>query len=149
MAVEHVNRQEKEIRLSESSKTGDIYVERIKPDVLKMTMEHGAEFPRGSDELSARGRHALDDIAKAVRNHGHSTVTIVAYANDASSSRANRILSEQRARAVADYLRQKGVGDQGINARGRGRPVLLPASKAAQKNPWYRRVEITVKGEDA
>jgi len=124
-----------------------ISFERTRPGVLKMSMEHGAEFPRGSSELSMRGRDALDDIAKAVRNHGPSTVMIVAYANDAPSSRANRILSEKRARAIADYLRQKGVGDQGISAKGKGRPILLPASKIAQKNPWYRRIEITVKGK--
>jgi len=148
MIVDHMNQQEKEIRLSKGSKRGYIYVERIKPDVLKITMEHGAEFSRGSSELSIQGRQALDDIAKAVSKHGRSTVTIVAYANDAPSIKANRRLSEQRARAVADYLKQKGIGDQGISSRGKGRPVLLPASKAAQKNPWYRRVEITVKGEE-
>jgi len=147
--VDHMNQQEKEIRLSEGSKKRDIYVERTRPDVLKISMERGAEFSRGSSELGIQGRHALDDIAKAVRNHGHSTVTIVAYANDAPSSRANRILSEQRARAVADYLREKGVGDQGISATGRGRPVLLPASKTAQKNPYYRRVEIIIQGKAA
>jgi len=148
MVVDHMNRQEEEIRLSETGKKGDIYIERIRPDVLKITMEHGAEFSAGSAELSVRGRQALDDIAKAVRHHGHSTVTIVAYTNDAPSIKANRRLSEQRARAVANYLKQKGVGDQGISSSGKGRPVLLPASKAAQKNPWYRRVEITVKGEE-
>jgi len=149
MVVDHMNQQEKEIRLSEAGKKGDIYVERIRPDILKMTMEHGAEFPRGSSKLSVQGRNTLDDIAKVVRRHEPSTVTVVSYANDASSSEANRVLSEQRARAVADYLRMKGVGDSGISSEGKGRSVLLPASKAAQKKPWYRRVEIIVKGKPA
>jgi len=148
LVVDHMNRQEKEIRLSEGSKNGDVYVERIRPDVLKVTMDHGAEFPEGSSELSAQGRQALDDIARAVQKHGRSSVTIVAYANDASSLKANRILSEHRARAVADYLQQQGIGDPAISATGKGRPIFLPASKIAQKNPYYRRVEIIVKGMD-
>ncbi len=146
MVVDHMNQQEKGIRLSEAGKKGDIYVERVRPDVLKLTMEHGAEFPRGSPKLTVRGRRALDDIARVVRQHGPSTLTIVAYANDAPSSRANRVLSEQRARAVADYFRQKGVGGSGMSVKGKGRPFFLPANKAAQKRPWYRRVEIIVKG---
>jgi len=99
--------------------------------------------------LGEEGRKALDDVAKVVRKHESSTVTIVSYANDASSSKANRILSEQRARAVADYLKLKGVGDSGIKSKGNGRPILLPASKVAQKKPWYRRVEIIIQGKTA
>ncbi|MDQ6996074.1 MAG: OmpA family protein [Mariprofundus sp.] len=147
LVVEHMNQQEKEIRLSAVGKNGDVYVERIKPDVLKITLEHGAEFPVGSSELSLQGSRALDDVARAVQKHGQSTVTIVAYANDAASSRANTILSENRAIAVADYLHQHGVGDSAISAKGKGRPVLLPASKITQKNPYFRRIEITVKGQ--
>jgi len=149
LVVEHMNQQEKEIRLSEGSKNGDVYVKRVKPDVLKITMDHGAEFPVGSSELSEQGRQALDDVARAVQKHGQSTVTVVAYANDASSARANRTLSENRAIAVADYLHQHGVGGSAISATGKGRPVLLPASKTAQKNPYFRRVEIIVKGRAA
>jgi outer membrane protein OmpA-like peptidoglycan-associated protein len=146
LVVDQMNQQETEIRLSEGSKNGDLYIERVKPDVLKITMEHGAEFPVGSAALSEQGRLALDDVARVVQKHGQSTVTIVAYANDAASSRANRALSEHRARAVADYLQQHGVGDSTISTKGKGRPILLPASKIAQKNPYYRRIEITVKG---
>jgi len=147
--VDQMNQQEKEIRLSEAGRKRNIYVERIRPDILKMTMEHGAEFSWGSAKLSAQGRNTLDDIAEVVRKHEPSKVTIVAYSNDAPTSKANRILSEQRALTVANYLRRKGVGDSGLSARGRGRPVLLPASKTAQKNPYYRRIEIIVQGKAA
>jgi len=149
IVVDHVNQQEKEIRLSEGSKKGDLYIERLRPDVLKMTMEHGAEFSRGSSTLSLRGRRALDDIARAIGKHGYSTITIVAYANDAPTAKANRVLSEHRARAVADYLKQNSDSSAEINARGKGRPVLLPASKTAQKKPYYRRVEIIIQGKAA
>lgn len=148
IVVEHMNQQEKEIRLSRAGKNGDIYIERIRPDVIKMTLEKGAEFPPASAELSPHGRNTLDDIARIVRQHEPSTVTIVAYSNDAPSSKANRDLSERRARTVADYLKLKGVGDSGIHSKGKGRPILLPASKTVQKNPWYRRIEIIVKGKE-
>ncbi len=149
LVVGHMNEQEKEIRLSEGSKNGDAYVERIKPDVLKITLDHGAEFPVGSSKLSVQGRQVLGDIAKAVQRHGRSSVTIVAYANDASSLKANKTLSRHRALAVADYLHQHGVGDPAISATGKGRPIFLPASKTAQQNPYYRRIEIIVTGQDA
>jgi len=149
LIVEHMNQQENEIRLSKSSKNGDIYVKRVRPNVLKISMDHGAEFPIGSAALSQQGRQALDEVARVVQQHGRSTVAIVAYANDAPTSKANRALSEQRARAVADYLRGQGVGDPDINAKGKGRPVFLPGGKSAQKNPYYRRVEIIVTGQKA
>ena len=144
-----MNQQEKAIRLSKSSKSGEVYVRRVAPDRLKISMEGGAEFPAGSAELSRQGRQVLGDVASIVKKHGHSTVAVVAYANDASSIKANRALSEQRARAVANYLRQQGVGDSGVSARGAGRPIFLPASNIAQKNPWYRRVEIIVTAQPA
>lgn len=149
LVVDHMGRQEKEIRLSEGNRNGDLHVQRIQSDVLKITLDHGAEFPVGSFELSQQGRQALSDVAMAVQTHGRSTLTIVAYANDAASSSANRVLSEHRARAVADYLQQHGVGDAAIRATGKGRPILLPASKTAQKKPYYRRIEITVTGRAA
>ncbi len=149
LIVEHMNQQEKEIRLSKSSKNGDVYVRRVRPDVLKISMERGAEFPVGSAELSKQGRQVLNDVARIVQKHGHSTVAVVAYANDASSVKANRALSEQRARTVANYLRQQGVGDPAISAKGKGRPIFLPASKVAQQNPWYRRIEIIITAQPA
>ena len=149
LVVDHMNQQEREIRLSEGSKNGDAYIERVKPDVLKITLDHGAEFPIGSAELSGKGRQILDDIARAVQQHGQSTVAVVAYANDASSAKENRDLSGRRARTVANYLHQHGVGDPAISSTGRGRPMFLPASKIAQKNPYFRRVEIIIKAMPA
>lgn len=149
MVIDLMNQQEKEIRLSEGNKKGDLYIERLRPDTLKITMDHGAEFPAGSSELTTQGRQALDDVAKAVQKHGQSTITIVAYANDALSAKANKTLSSHRALAVANYLQQQGVGAPGIKTKGKGRPVFLPGSKVAQKNPYYRRVEITIKGQPA
>ena len=147
--VDRMNRQEKEIRLSSGAKKGDVFVQRLDQGTLKLTMSHGAEFPRSSSELTDRGRQALDDIASSVRKHGHSTLTIVAYANDATTVKANRDLSQRRAQAIADYLIRKGVGDAGISAKGRGRPILLPADKTAQRDPYYRRVEIIIQGKPA
>jgi len=149
LIVEQMNRQEKEIRLSAGGKNGDVYVQRVRPDVLKISMAHGAEFPVGSARLSRQGRQALNDVARVVQKHGRSTIAVVAYANDAASVRANRALSEQRARVVAGYLREQGVGDPSISAKGRGRPIFLPASKIAQQNPWYRRVEIIITARPA
>jgi len=73
-----------------------------------------AEFPVGSAELSKQGRQVLNDVVRIVQKHGNSTAAVVAYANDASSVKANMALSEQRARTVANYIRQQGVGDPGI-----------------------------------
>jgi len=85
LVVEHMNQQEQEIRLSEASKHGDVYVRRMRPNVLRISMERGAEFPPGS----------------------------------------------------------------AISIKGKGRPIFLPASKVAQHNPWYRRIEIMVTGQPA
>ena len=135
LVVDRMNQQEKEIRLSEGSKNGNVYVERIRPDVLKVTMSHGAEFREGSSELSVQGRQALDDIAMAIQKHGHSNVTIVAYANDASSSRANRILSGHRASAVPVISGNRGLAALlSAPQAGAGRFFCLPA-KLRKRTP--------------
>lgn len=142
--VEHMNQQEKAIRLSAGVRNGDIYVERVRPDRLKLSLEHGAEFARGSAELSKRGKADLSAVAEAIARHGPVDVSIVAYANDAPGAAENARLSAQRAHAVADYLRQHGLDAPSLRSEGKGRPVILPAGEKAQKNPYFRRVEIIV-----
>ena len=115
-----------------------------------ITMRQGAEFPKGESTLTKAGSEALNTIATAIREHSSKPeVTIIAYANDAPSVKANARLSRARAEAIADYLRHQNIGDASLKHEGRGRPVILPADKVAQQNPYYRRVELLITEQPA
>ena len=145
LIVNRMNDQERAIRLSKAAHRGDLEIRRDRPDRLHITMRQGAEFPEGGSELTREGKQALDTVSDAIREHGSNPeISIIAFANDASSSRANARLSRDRAASIADYLHQQGIGSADISHEGRGRPLLLPASKRAQQNPWYRRVELII-----
>lgn len=78
-------------------------------------------FASGSTSLSARDRELLDDIVAFVLADPTIERVFVDGHSDRLGSRIdNRALSEQRANAVADYLKARGVAEDLITVRAHG-----------------------------
>jgi outer membrane protein OmpA-like peptidoglycan-associated protein len=91
---------------------------------------------------------ALDDAAQAVisqatdlaKTRAHPVVSVTGFADPTGSKEANILLSELRARRVADLLQQGGVTVRSIHPIGRGSVKFTMVSQES------RRVEIAVDG---
>lgn len=80
---------------------------------LDALAEDGIDFRRGRAKITRRIAVALDKAATTIRSCAPGTIEIRA-AGDATGDR----LAQQRAEAVADYLRREGVGDHRLVAAG-------------------------------
>lgn len=104
-------------------------------------------FAAGSVSLSDRDRQLLDNIAVYLQTDTSIEMVFVDGHTDASGSRIqNRVIAEQRAQAVADYLQGAGVEAERIVVRGHA--DQFPASRNPAEN---RRVTIRLQrqGEGA
>ncbi|MEO6587930.1 MAG: OmpA family protein [Pyrinomonadaceae bacterium] len=63
-------------------------------------------FKVGSATLSREGKQQLDDVATAAMTMRGYTIEVTGFASTDGSERANKTLSERRAKAVIDYLIQ-------------------------------------------
>ena len=94
--------------------------------------------------LKNREHQQLDDLILLMRKDKSLVVSLYGHTDDTGSDKYNRALSDRRARAVAGYLRSKGIPESRIRWRGYGefRPM---ADNATEKGRLQnRRVEFVV-----
>jgi len=109
-----------------------------------MALETEALFDFDKSELRPEGQPMLDQLADALTRYPDSNILIVGHTDDYGSVPYNQALSERRARAIADYLRQKGVPAAEITAEGRGELEPRTSNSTPQGRQLNRRVEVFV-----
>ncbi len=90
----------------------------------------------------------LDDVAKVLAENPTYLVEIQGHTDNVGKKAANQLLSENRAKAVRDYLIKKGIDEKRMTSNGYGdtKPVL-PNTNAKNKAK-NRRVEFVVSFEE-
>ena len=76
-------------------------------------------FDVDSSALTDRAKQVLDDIVKRWNGKRPATVTVVGHTDSVADDAHNQTLSEQRAKAVADYLTSK-VPSLNVQSSGKG-----------------------------
>ena len=76
-------------------------------------------FDVDSSALTDRAKQVLDDIVKRWNGKPPATVTVVGHTDSVADDAHNQTLSEQRAKAVADYLTSK-VPSLNVQSSGKG-----------------------------
>ncbi len=114
------------------------------PRSEKVTFDTDTFFDFDKAVLKPDGKAKLDTLAARLGDSKVEVVVAVGHADATGPAAYNQRLSERRARAVIDYLEQKGLPREKIFSEGRGetQPVASNATKAGRaKN---RRVEVEV-----
>ena len=88
--------------------------------IEKITLSTDVLFPFNSAELLPGGQTRLDDLAQNAKGANVDRVVLVGHADRIGSEDYNQELSEKRAKAVADYLAQKGVDSSRLQVEGKG-----------------------------
>jgi outer membrane protein OmpA-like peptidoglycan-associated protein len=115
---------------------------------LKQVQSQGViRFALNSSKLSSNGGSAiLDKLAKVAAScEGRLSIVVEGHTDSRGSAAFNNELSQARAEAVAEYLREKGIGADQISAQGFGsaKPIASNSTRAGRaKN---RRIEFKVK----
>ncbi|MEL6865963.1 MAG: OmpA family protein [Bacteroidota bacterium] len=88
------------------------------PDDLLRSAEVFFEFDENI--LQSSEQEKLDSYASNLIRHGYTKVNLVGYCDYIGSNQYNLLLSEQRANAVATYLKNKGIHIEKLTIEGKG-----------------------------
>jgi OOP family OmpA-OmpF porin len=107
-----------------------------------------ALFPRRSAELSPQGKQLLDKQVEEGRGQLKRAVLIeiIGHTDDVGDDDYNQELSEQRAKAVRDYLVVTGVDPSKMVTWGAGEKMPIASNATEQGRADNRRVEVLVLG---
>ncbi len=134
--VEETTRREAELR-NAYSKMGE----------WNLISEKSVFFKTGSAVLSADGKQLLSELAReAPRTKGYA-ISVLGYADPRGTAKANEKLSNRRAQAVINYLKQSGHVQPGrvLSASAMGETYLHAAQAADEKaHANSRRVTVRI-----
>lgn len=109
-----------------------------------LTIDQKIHFGTDSDEILADSTELLDHIAQALANHTElTTVHVIGHTDSTGDDEHNRDLSERRANAVVNALRDRGVS-QTLDARGAGETEPACSEDTDECHETNRRVEFLV-----
>lgn len=110
----------------------------------RITLDSDANFETDKATLNVNALDKLNVLVDAARGTTFRTITVNGYTDSTGTAEHNQRLSERRAQAVAQYLREHGLRAQTFDVHGYGEhdPVATNATEAGRaKN---RRVDITL-----
>lgn len=91
-------------------------------------------FETASAQFTAIGQQAAQELLDAVRQQSPAQITLIGHTDERGASDYNMKLSEQRVRAVADFLKKNGVTAKiSTFAKGKNEPLQLSGSSNLTK----------------
>lgn len=119
-----------------------IYYQKAKNDTLKFTM--ALKFASNSYQMDSSSYKEIDNFIAKIKYRRSSMIAISAHTDDIGSHEQNQVLSEKRAKAVADYLINKGVESSQIISKGMGETQPLYPNDSETNRAKNRRVEFII-----
>lgn len=118
-------------------------VERI-GEGIKVTFESGILFQTGKATLSESSKDALTKFAQTLIDYPDTDVMIYGHTDNTGSDAINQPLSENRAKAVKDFLVSKGVDAKRLTTQGMGSTSPVATNDTEAGRQQNRRVEIAI-----
>ncbi|WPU65949.1 OmpA family protein [Peredibacter starrii] len=97
-------------------------------------------FDTDSAELAAGPKPALDELAQFMEEHPNTKVQIQGHTDNTGPASLNQGLSQQRAEEVADYLKNNGIDESRLEAKGFGENQPAADNTTAAGRAENRRV---------
>jgi outer membrane protein OmpA-like peptidoglycan-associated protein len=105
---------------------------------------NGVQFETSSDKIKSESAAVLDDAAQTLKANEHVVVEIQGHTDNMGDDSFNQDLSQRRAIAVKNYLTQKGIGAQRLEARGYGEKNPIADNNSSSGRAQNRRIEFKV-----
>ena len=137
-------KQDLEKALSKERDSGSIAVTKLENHSVKITMTGQTAFETGSATIKPAFNSTMDKLADVVNRYGKTSLTVVGHTDHKGTTEANQKLSEQRAHAVGQYLRSKGVNELRVVEIGKGEVEPRATNDTEEGRRMNRRVEILV-----
>lgn len=142
----YMDSQKKDLEkvLAPEVQAGAIDIQKVNQNNLLITMTSQTAFDFDSTAIKPGFYTTMDKIANVLIRYGKTHLTIVGHTDNVGTSQYNQALSEHRAQAVNDYLRNKGALVQRLEFLGRGETAPRAANATEEGRRLNRRVEIIV-----
>ena len=101
-------------------------------------------FATGSTTITPSFQATLNEVAESLTKYPNSLIDVYGHTDTVGSTASNQTLSEERARAVTNYLINRGVASNRMRWQGFGETQLKVATADNVNEPRNRRVEIKV-----
>ncbi|MBC5773670.1 OmpA family protein [Pontibacter sp. KCTC 32443] len=101
-------------------------------------------FKTGEFQILETAYLTLDSLAAFLKTKPEAVIAIQGHTDDVGSEEANLILSVQRAKAVMDYLLQKGIVAERMTSEGYGEAMPKADNLTIESRAINRRVEIKI-----
>jgi outer membrane protein OmpA-like peptidoglycan-associated protein len=137
----YMDRQEAELR-RETAGTGIDVIRQ--GDELLLRMPAGVTFDFNSYAIRPQFQATLQEVAQTLASYPQTYVDVLGHTDSVGSDSYNQTLSEQRARAVADYLTARGINPARIATRGYGETMPIASNETEQGRAQNRRVEVKI-----
>lgn len=113
-------------------------------DTIRLQASDSITFDTGRADVKPQFRSTLEQIATSIRQYPGTVVRVEGHTDSTGSAALNQSLSENRAKSVASYLIERGIGPERIQAFGYGysRPIADNATAAGRAQ--NRRVEVLI-----
>ncbi len=88
----------------------------------------------------------LDQFFLVATSCPDAVILIEGYTDSKGSKKSNKKLSQKRAQAVVNYLKQKGIAKNKLKAKGYGEEKPIATNRTPKGRALNRRIEFTVEG---
>ena len=129
----------------EENEEGKELIAKVKP--LEENVEvklNNINFETNSAELKEDSYKELDRLLELLEKNPSIRVEISAHTDDVGSNQYNLKLSQRRAKAVVNYLVEKGVDPRRLIAKGYGETKPLVPNDSEEHRAMNRRVEFKI-----
>jgi OOP family OmpA-OmpF porin len=100
-------------------------------------------FKLNSGELTGESTAILDQVAASLKARPDITsVAVIGHTDSSGAASYNQMLSEKRAKAVADYLASQGVDSGILSSKGMGEDSPIADNATSEGRAMNRRVEL-------
>lgn len=111
---------------------------------ILVNLPNGVTFDTDSTVIKPGFRDTLDKVAQSLVQFPDSLIDVTGHTDSTGSDAYNQRLSENRARAVADYLSSRGVSAARIRSQGLGESQPIASNATEEGRSANRRVEIKI-----
>ncbi len=101
-------------------------------------------FKSGSYELGKKSNYELDLIVGILNTNRSMRIEVRGYTDNVGNAIDNRLLSSQRAKAVTEYLKSKGVYPSRLEFKGFGEEDPVAENGTEKGRALNRRIEFRI-----
>jgi outer membrane protein OmpA-like peptidoglycan-associated protein len=130
------------VELQQALGHSGLLVERINDTTLKVNLSTDSVFDFGRAEIKPDAAPALQKLADVMSHHDRTIVQVVGHTDSSGSAENNLLLSEFRAKVVAEYLIGLGLPEERTRSEGRGDRDTRLEEATRELPELKRRVEI-------